>query len=81
MTFGMTLAEHPAMAAYLSMTMATYLSMFYILVDYENKPNMNVAARNVNIKMYQLFSKHEILVVCVTITQRKTSGNLIRTGS
>ena len=81
MTFGMTLAEHPAMAAYLSMTMATYLSMFYILVDYENKPNMNVAARNVNIKMYQLFSKHEILVVCVTITQRKILGNLIRTGS
>ena len=73
MTFGMTLAEHLAMAA--------SASMFYIAIDYENEPNMKVAASNVNIKIHQLFSKQRILAVRVTIAQRKTSGGLTRTGS
>ena len=70
MTFGRTLAEHLTMA-----------SMFYITIDYENKPNMKVAASNVNIKIHQLFSKQRILGVRVTIAQRKTSGGWIQTGS
>ena len=73
MTFGMTLAEH--------LTMAASAGIFYIAIDYENEPNMKVAASNVNIKIHQLFSKQGILGVCVTIAQRKTSGNLTRTCS
>ena len=73
MTFGMTLAEH--------LTMAAFANMFYFPIDYENEPNMNVAASNVNIKINQLFFKQRILGVHVTIAQRKTSGGLIRTGS
>ena len=73
MTFGMTLAEHLAMAA--------SASMFYIAIDYENEPNMKVAASNVNIKIHQLFFKQRIFGVRVTIAQRKTSGGLTRTGS
>ena len=49
MTFGMTLAEH--------FTMATSA----ITIDYENEPNMKVAASNVNIKIHQLFSKQQII--------------------
>ena len=64
----MILAEHLIMAA--------YATMFYILVDYENTPNMEVAARDVNTKIHHLFSKQEILGVCVTIAQLKTSGGL-----
>ena len=71
MTFGMILAEHLAMAA--------SASMFYILAtDYENEPNMKVAASNVNIKIH---TKQQILDVRLTIAQRKTSGGLTRTGS
>ena len=69
MTFGMTLAEH--------FTMATSA----ITIDYENEPNMKVAASNVNIKIHQLFFKQRIFGVRVTIAQRKTSGGLTRTGS
>ena len=65
MTFGRTLAEHLTMA-----------SMFYITIDYENKPNMKVAASNVNIKIHQLFFKKRIFGVRVTIVQRKTLGGL-----
>ena len=72
MTFGMTLAEH--------LTMAASAGIFYIAIDYENEPNMKVAASNVNIKIHQLFSKQRILVLCVTIAQWKTSGGLTRTG-
>ena len=72
MTFGMTLAEH--------LTMAASAGMFYIAIDYENEPNMKVAASNVNIKIHQLFSKQRILGVRMTIAQRKTSGGLTRTG-
>ena len=43
MTFGMTLTEH--------LTMAASANMFYFAVDYENEPNMKVAASNVK-KMY-----------------------------
>ena len=64
MTFRMTLAEH--------LTTAASASMFYITIDYENEPNMEVAASNVNIKIHQLFSKQRILGVRVIIAQRKT---------
>ena len=47
MTFGMTLADHP--------TKAASANMFYFAVDYENEPNVKVAASNVNIKIHQLF--------------------------
>ena len=72
MTFGLTLAEH--------LTMAASACMFSITIDYENEPNMKVAASNVNIKIHQLFSKQRILGVRMTIAQRKTSGGLTRTG-
>ena len=53
MTFGMTLAEQ--------LTMAASANMFYFAIDYENEPNMKVAASNVNIKIHQLFSKQQII--------------------
>ena len=68
MTFGMTLAEH--------LTKAASANMFYFAIDYENEPNMKVAASNVNIKIHQLFFKKWILGVRVTITQQKTLGGL-----
>ena len=72
MTFGMTLAKH--------LTMAASVGMFYIAIDYENEPNMKVAASNVNIKIHQLFSKQRILGVHVTIAQRNPLGGLTQTG-
>ena len=69
----MTLAEH--------LTMAPFANMFYFAIDYENETNEKVAASNVNIKIHQLFFKQRILGVRVTIAQRKTSGDLTRTGS
>ena len=54
MTFGMTLAEH--------LTMAASANMFYFAIDYENEPNMKVAASNVNIKIHQLFLNSGFLV-------------------
>ena len=69
MTFGMTLAEHLAMAA--------SANMFYFALEL----NMKVAASNVNIKVHQLFFKKRIFGVRVTIAQRKTSRGLTRTGS
>ena len=54
MSFGMTLAEHLPMAA--------SASMFYIATHYENKPNMKVAANNVNIKIHHCFLNSEFLV-------------------
>ena len=56
------------------------MSTSAITIDYENEPNMKVAASNVNIKIHQLFSKQQILGVRVTIAQLKTSGGLTRTG-
>ena len=73
MTFGMTLAEY--------LTKAASANMFYFAIDYENEPNMKVAASNVNIKIHQLFFKQRILGVRVTTAQRKTSGDLTRTCS
>ena len=73
MTFGMTLAEH--------LTMAASANMFYFDIDFENEPNMKVAASNVNIKTNHLFLKQQILGFRVNIAQRKTSGGLTRTGS
>ena len=68
MTFGMTLADH--------FTKAASANMFYFAIDYENEPNMKVAASNINIKIHQLFLKKRIFGVCVTIVQRKTLGGL-----
>ena len=62
----MTLAEH--------FTMAASANMFHFAIDYENEPNMKVAASNVNIKIHQLLFKQQVLGVRVTIAQRKTSG-------
>ena len=73
MIFGMILAEY--------LTMAASASMFYIEINYENELNMKVAASSVNIKIHQLFSKQRILGVRVTITHRKTTGDLKRTCS
>ena len=64
----MTLAEH--------LTMAASANVFYFAVDYENEPNMKVAASNVNIKIHQLFFKQQILGVRVIIAQRESSGSL-----
>ena len=73
MTFGMTSAEHLAMAA--------SANVFYFANYYQNEQNMIVAASNVNIKIHQLLFKQRIFAVRVTIAQRKTSGGLTRTGS
>ena len=43
----MTLGEHVMMAG--------SASMFYIAIDHKNKPNMKVAASNINIEIHQLF--------------------------
>ena len=72
MTFGMALAKQ--------LTMAASASVFYIAIQYENEPNIKVAANNVNIKIHQLFFKQRVLGVRVTIAQRKSSGGLTRTG-
>ena len=63
------------------LTIAASASMLSITIDYENEPNMKVAASNVNIKIHQLFSKQRILGVRVTTAQRKTSGGWTQTGS
>ena len=60
------------------LTMAASASMFYVTIDYKNEPNMKVAASNINIKIHQLFSKQRILSAHVTISQRKTPGDLTR---
>ena len=49
MTFEMTLTEH--------LTKAASAYMFYFTADYENEPNMKVAASHVNIITHQLFFK------------------------
>ena len=71
MIFGVTLGEIIMMAA--------STKMFYIAIDYKNKAYMEVAASNINIKIYQVFSKQRILGVRMTIVQRKISGDLTRT--
>ena len=68
MTFEMTFAEH--------LTMAASADIFYFATDYENEPNMKVAASNINIKIHQLFFKQRILGIRVTIAQWKTSRRL-----
>ena len=54
MAFGMTLAEH--------LTKAASANMFCFAIDYENEPNIQVAASNINIKIHQLFFKKRIFV-------------------
>ena len=73
MTFRMTLEEQ--------LTIVASASMFYIAIDYKNKPNMKVAASNININIHRLFSKQRILGVRMTTAQWKTSGDLTRTCS
>ena len=69
MTFGTTLGEHSTMAASTNMCIA---------IDYKNKTNMKVVVSYTNIKIHQLFSKQRIHGVCLTIVQRKISGDLTR---
>ena len=68
MTFGTTLGEH-------LITVASS-NMLSIAIDYKNKANMKVAARNINIKMHQLFSwcpsDH-----CTVVNLRKLNMNLL----
>ena len=71
MTFGATLGQHLMTAASPNISSAA--------IDFKNKKYMKAAANNINIETHQLFSKQWILDVCVTIVQRKTSGDLIRT--
>ena len=66
MTFGMTLADH--------LTKAASANMFYFATDYENEPNMKVAASNINIKIHQLFFKQRILGIHVTIARTRTGS-------
>ena len=67
MTFGMILAEHLAMAA--------SASMFYILAtDYENEPNMKVAASNVNIKIHHCFLNSKFLMSAWPLHSGKPQG-------
>ena len=47
--------------------MAASARKFYFATDYKSKPNMKVAANNINIEIHQLFSKQRILGVRVTI--------------
>ena len=64
----MTLGEHLRKAA--------SANKFYLAINYENEPNMKVAASNVNNKIYQLFFEKLILDFRVAIAQRKTLGGL-----
>ena len=66
MTFGMTLAEHLAMAA--------SASMFYIAIDYENEPNVKVAASNVSIKIHHCFLNSEFLLSAWPLHSGKLQG-------
>ena len=54
MTFRMTLEKQ--------FTMAASASMFYIAIDYKNKPNMKVAASNININIHDCFLNSGFLV-------------------
>ena len=51
--------------------MAASANMFYIAIGYKNKANMKVAASNIKIKIYQLFSEQWVLGIRVTTAQRK----------
>ena len=53
MAFGTTLREHH--------TMVASANMFYIAIGYKNKANMKVQARNINIRIHQMFSEQRIL--------------------
>ena len=65
MTFGMTLADHLPKAA--------SANMFYFAIDYENEPNMKVAASNINIKIHATYAK--------PLHSGKPQGDLTRTSS
>ena len=66
MTFGMTLADH--------LTKAASANMFYFAIDYENEPNMKVAASNVNIKIHHCFLNSEFLVSAWSLHSGKPQG-------
>ena len=59
--------------------MTASANMFYVTIDYKNKSYMEVAARNINIKMHQLLSKQQILTVHEATIQWKISGDLTQT--
>ena len=51
--------------------MAASANMFYIAIGYKNRANMKVAASNIKIKIFQLFSEQWVLGIRVTTAQRK----------
>lgn len=63
MTSGATLEK--------SLRMAASANMIYIAIDYKNKTNMTVATSKINIKTHRLFSRQQILGVCLTVSQLK----------
>ena len=71
MTFGMTLAEYLMKAA--------STNMFYFAIDYENEPNMKMAASNV--KHAGCFLKAGFLVSAWPLHSGKPYEDLTRTGS
>ena len=54
--------------------MAASASMFYIAIEYKNKTYTKVASNNINIKIYQMFSKQWILGAGVTTVQGNLRG-------
>ena len=54
-------------------------NMLFTAIDYQNKTIMKKVARNINIKIYQLFSKQRILGFHVTIVQCSILGDWTRT--
>ena len=60
-------------------TIAASANMSYAGNYYKSKTNIKVTASNINIKIQQLFSKKQILSVCVTMVQWKISMDLTRT--
>ena len=59
------LPEHLTMAA---------SAMFCFTIDYENEPNMKVAASNVNIKIHQPFLNSRFLVSAQRLHSGKPQG-------
>ena len=66
MTFRMTLEKQ--------FTMAASASMFYIAIDYKNKPNMKVAASNININIHDCFLNSRFLVSAWPLHSGKPQG-------
>ena len=66
MTFRMTLEEQ--------LTIAASASMFYIAIDYKNKPNMKVAASNITLIYIDCFLNSGFLVSAWPLHSGKPQG-------